>query len=206
MSEIQKNGGNLQQQQLQQLVQFQALNIFQSIQQQQQQSVPLPSNTTLTPVARQNMQSLQKQTANYPRANLQNKNVAQNLNANTVQPRKILPNTLKPMYSPATPTLNASAVTPKGFMDNSTMKPIVNVQSTNLNASLTITKTNSPSSSTAKNIGGLPKPMNPATSPLLSKTLLPEAISMSMANALTIKSGEQFYSVFLEFKLIYSNK
>lgn len=210
VNEIQKNGGLAQQQQqLQQLVQFQTLNMLQQQVQaaqvahqqksfQQQQSVPLPSNTTITPVGRQNLQQMQKQSTNYPRTNVPNKNQPQTLNS--PQSRKNLPMTAKPIAPSIppgiNPSLNISTVTPKGYADNLAAKPSINLQATtNITPSLTITKTSSPSSSSqmAKSAGGLvnkPIGSNVGGLPALPKQLLPEAISMTIANAAAALSAK----------------
>lgn len=204
-----KNGSNLvqQTQQLQQFAQLQAiLQMQQAVQQTtksfQQQAVPLPTNTTITPVARQNVQAMQKQPVNYPRSsNVQNKNASQNVNSSPMQSRKSFPNAPKSTVPPlqsgmvATP-LNISSTSSKSTIPRmpsaNSAKGYANIlaaslssaqSSMNITPSLTITKTNSPSSSTsyAKNSGSLHnKPVS--TSASSQKSFLPEAISMSLGN------------------------
>lgn len=212
-----KNGSNVaqQSQHLQQFVQLQALsNIMQmqqAAQQQksfQQQSVPLPTNTTITPVARQNMPAMQKPPVNYPRPNVQNKNTTSNVGSSPMQSRKSFPNAQKPtavppMQSgmvaaplnissgsskstlPQIPSAMTSATSsPKGYADIFAATLSNTQASMNITPSLTITKTNSPSSSTpplAKNNQSLTnKPLSSmATS---QKSFLSEAISMSLGN------------------------
>lgn len=210
MSEIQKNGGSSmaqQQQQLQQFVQMSALGMLSQAAQQgllhqqksfQQQAVPLPSNTTITPVGRQNVQLTQKQSTNYPRSNAVNKNVPQsmspaqsrNKNAPMMTAKPSIP-TIPPGISPS---LNISTVAPKGYSDNYAARQAA---AANITPSLTITKTSSPSSSSqmAKSASGLvnrPIGSNVATAniPSLQKPLIPEAISMSLANALSAKTTQ----------------
>lgn len=223
MSDMQKNG-NFQQQQLQQLVQFQTLNMIQqqvqaaqqAHQQQksfQQQSVPvpvpLPSNTTITPVGRQNVQmQMQKQPTNYPRSNVSNKNLPQTLSS--TQSRKNLPINTKPS-SPSippgiNPLLNISTVTPKAYAESLASKPSVNLQpSSNITPSLTITRTSSlaGSSQMTKPIGGLiNKPAGNVYSGNLTelqRPSIPEAISLTLAaNAvLSAKTSQASPSVSL---------
>lgn len=164
----------------------------------QQQAVPLPSNTTITPVGRQNVQLTQKQPTNYPRSNAVNKNVPQsmspaqsrNKNAPTLTAKPSIP-TIPPGISPS---LNISTVAPKGYSDNYAARQAA---AANITPSLTITKTSSPSSSSqmAKSGSGLvnrPIGSNVATANIssLQKPLIPEAISMSLANALSAKTTQ----------------
>lgn len=208
MSEIQKNGGSSlaqQQQQLQQFVQMSALGMLSQAAQQgllhqqksfQQQAVPLPSNTTITPVGRQNVQLTQKQPTNYPRSNAVNKNVPQNMSPAQSRSKNATMMTAKPSIPTIPPgissSLNISTVAPKGYSDNYAARQAA---AANITPSLTITKTSSPSSSSqmAKSASGLvnrPIGNNVATAniPSLQKPLIPEAISMSLANALSAKT------------------
>lgn len=213
-----KNGSNVAQQtqQLQQIVQLQALTNMIQMQQQaaqqksfQQQSVPLPTNTTITPVARQNMQTMQKPPVNYPRTNVPNKNAPPILGSSPMQSRKSFPNTPKStmpqMQSgmvtaplniaggsskstlpqmPSAMTSVLAANSPKGYAD--ILAASLSNSSMNITPSLTITKTSSPSGSTssAKNTGnssGLSnKPIS--TNVTSQKSFLSEAISMSLGN------------------------
>lgn len=210
-----KNGSNVAQQtqQFQQLVQLQALsNImqFQQVAQQtksfQQQSVPLPTNTTITPVARQNLQSLPKQSVNYARSNVQNKNVTPNASSSPMQSRKSFPNapksaapqlqcgmvaaplnissssskaTLPQIASSMTGACVSSANSSKGYAD--ILAASLSQSSMNITPSLTITKTTSPSGSMSSSKSSLQnKPVS--TNALSQKSFLSEAISMSLGN------------------------
>lgn len=219
-----KNGSNLAQQtqQLQQFAQLQALsNIMQMTQaaQQksfQQQQVPLPTNTTITPVARQNLQAMQKQPVNYPKSNVPNKNLTPNVSASPMQSRKSFPNSPKSagpqMQSgmvatplnissasskstlPQMPSAMASASnSAKGYADILAAS-LSNAQSSmNITPSLTITKTSSPSGSTAYNKNsGISLPNKPvSTSASSQKSFLPEAISMSLGNVpISVKASQ----------------
>lgn len=227
-----KNGSNMAQQtqQLQQFVQLQALTNMmqlqqaaqqQAVQQQQksfqQQAVPLPTNTTITPVARQNMQAMQKQPVNYPRTNVQNKNPPSNIGTSPMQSRKSFPNapksTVPPMQSgmvaaplnisssssksilpqiPSAMTSISATNSPKGYADILAASLSNSQASMNITPSLTITKTSSPTSSTssAKSGGGLSnKQMSSNVSS--QKSFLSEAISMSLGNVpISVKSTQ----------------
>lgn len=221
-----KNGSNVaQQSQLQQFVQLQALSNMMHLQQAaqqksfQQQSVPLPTNTTITPVARQNMQAMPKQPVNYPRSNSHVKNVSQNAGSSPMQSRKSFPNAPKSavpqlqsamiaaplniasgstkLTFPQTPSAMSSASSTatnsaKGYADILAASLCNSQSSMNITPSLTITKTSSPSSSVShvKNSGGLVnKPISSSASS--QKSFLPEAISMSLGNVpLSVKASQ----------------
>lgn len=221
-----KNGSNAAQQtqqHFQQLFQQQALSninsilqLQQAVNQQktfQQPSVPLPTNTTITPVARQNMQPMQKQPVNYPRSNAQNKNLTQNVSSSPMQSRKSFPNAPKSTMPQlqagmVTAPLNISSTSAKstlpqamtsaggsakGYADILAASLTNSQASMNITPSLTITKTNSPSGSTsyAKSSNVLPNKL--ASSPSSSqKSFLPEAISMSLGNVvpLSVKASQ----------------
>lgn len=211
VSEIQKNGGSSlaqQQQQLQQFVQMSALGMLSQAAQQgllhqqkpfQQQAVPLPSNTTITPVGRQNVQLTQKQSTNYPRSNAVNKNVPQSMSPaqsrNKTAPMMTAKPSIPTIPPGISPSLNISTVAPKGYSDNYAARQAA---AANITPSLTITKTSSPSSSSqlAKSASGLVnRPIGSnvvatAAIPSLQKPLIPEAISMSLANALSAKTTQ----------------
>lgn len=230
-----KNGSNVaqQSQHLQQFVQLQALSnimqMTQAAQQQQQksfqqQAVPLPTNTTITPVARQNMPSMQKPPVNYPRQNVQNKTAPSNVGSSPMQSRKSFPNaqksTVPQMQSgmvsaplnvhsggsskstlpPQMPSAMTSATSsPKGYADIFAATLSNTQASMNITPSLTITKTNSPSSSAtpplAKNNQSLTnKPLSSMSSS--QKSFLSEAISMSLGNVpIPVKAPTQPPSV-----------
>lgn len=231
-----KNGSNVaqQSQHLQQFVQLQALsNIMQmqqAAQQQQQksfqqQAVPLPTNTTITPVARQNMPSMQKPPVNYPRPNVQNKTTTSNVGSSPMQSRKSFPNaqksTVPPMQSamvaaplnisggsskstlppqmPLPSAMTSATSSPKGYADIFAATLSNTQASMNITPSLTITKTNPPSSSAAppsakSNQSLANKPISSmATS---QKSFLSEAISMSLGNVpIPVKGNTQPPSV-----------
>lgn len=206
VSEMSKNNGNFnQQQQLQQLVQMQALNIIQQQAQVaqhvqaasahqktfQQQPVPLPPNTTITPVARQNMQSAPKPSTNYARPNVpqQPKPVSQSPNVSSA--RKNLPMTAKSttpqmpanVSNVGSPSLNLSAVPPGRFID--------------LVASFSRNNQSAPATSSApytKMSPGsmLPKQTNVTAmnSPSMQKPNLPDSISISSAAHQQIKTSQ----------------
>ncbi|XP_055304731.1 mucin-2-like [Sitodiplosis mosellana] len=221
---IDKNGATnvAQQTQLQQIVHLQALNnmlqyqkvVHQQKSFQQQQPVPLPTNTTITPVARQNMQSTQKPPVNYPRSNVQTKNLSQNVSSSPMQSRKSFPNAPKSAVPqmqagivaaplnissssvkstlPQMPSaMTSAASSAKGYADILAASLSNSQASMKITPSLTITKTSSPSSSTsyAKNSNVLPN--KPALSPSMPKSFLPEAISMSLGNVpLSVKASQ----------------
>lgn len=215
-----KNGSNAaQQSQLQQFVQLQALSNMMHLQQAaqqksfQQQSVPLPTNTTITPVARQNMQAMPKQPVNYPRSNSHVKNVSQNAGSSPMQSRKSFPNAPKSavpqlqsamiaaplniasgsskLTLPQIPSAMSSASSTatnsaKGYADILAASLSNSQSSMNITPSLTITKTSSPSSSVSH-----VKNKTISSSASSQKSFLPEAISMSLGNVpLSVKASQ----------------
>lgn len=135
ITELQKSGVNLEQQRMNQLVQLHALNILQK----QIQHQPAPSNTTMTPVARGNTQKTHNSA---PRTNTNahhqpNRGTASSYNAGPVA--RNLPNQRPPTYAPSTPPTYSPVAAPTPYMDPGHMQATA---STNMNPSLTITRTN----------------------------------------------------------------